>query len=1238
VADLISNVDVLVLTALPMEYQAAKAAMSANDGNGEGVRHWRRSNGGDTVSHELGTYYSDNRPRLRIALARPNRMGRSPMAHLATALVRDLKPYCLAMTGVCAGNPADVALGDVVIANMTYDYDEGKQTPEIFQPDYHQHCISARWLHAAQELSAEGLPSHGHASKEDAQHWLLECLCNGRNPSTDPARTAYFPDRSWKSHIMELETEGLVIRRGTALDVTDRGRARAEEHRFFNLNAPEQLPFSIRIGPMASGSVVAKSGASWTALQRQGVRSVIALEMEAAAIGEVAHNERVQEWVVVKGVMDHADPKKDDRYKPFAARASAEVLKCLLLTQMPPVAVPEQTEKQPFDDATPDPLHCLGRDEELASIKEYFFPTGAANPEAAHAAPPPPESRRVLIQAGPGFGKTTLAAHFARAHRDYFCGVWWIPSQDPTTVLAEVTAIARPGDEIGSQTPEQASDLLTRYFRGTSKPFLLVFDNVGARSEGAGTLGIAAGAGWAPQGTEKLVVHLASRLGTNVRVLMTSRRFGWDDRAKLIELGALDREAAARLLRRRANRQDDVEGSLRLAEDLGGLPLALDHAGVYCKQAQCSFDEYRKDFLVLLKKAPENVEYDTAVFATTTKGLELARKTCEDPEAVTRLADFLSYCSADRIPRELCLRALDGNSLRTNAAIVALRNEGLLYVAGTRKDDTYAMHRLVQTIIRTETDQSGRSNAVISRLMPFLCAQLVGGAEPGQQDADKAMRVQKYLPHLLQALPHLDAPDFRGTEAGDLLDQVAKLVVLSLKEQTIAEDEDSPIPEHLPRLLGCFYEVDPLAKPLSLVLKRTANQPEAWVTFRDACLREDNYVLRFALSTALADAIEKSRYSLKEAATLIERPQSLNHFELGGYTLKSYYSKHPSEEPDPKLLRLLAEHPCYPGRSILGDLMLNLAYQAKTPSKLLPPAEGQNHRFWTSVWDFITYDVDAIVAAEYANSGAKPSSSVRNQVDEEFAYRQSLETQREELRRNLRSTPKLQRLVKDYFHIGSDPRRMADLDDTFAALLHTDLLPKVVHFFFGHPLWSVAEAAANVVARLYCSAVEAEEASARDAYHATITRLLDCNLPWRVRFGALEAAFQIRLHETPKMKTFFHGVRTFHNDPNSKIRGLCAENFVSVLLNASNKRRLELEAEFGGEMRFWLRDEDCWVLEHVHRYFHTLAQRDQINNRSGATLAADISRLCDGLDAWWLTDRESFLTHIEQCKTRAAWS
>lgn len=64
-----------------------------------------------------------------------------------------------------------------------------------------------------------------------------------------------------------------------------------------------------------------------------GVRTVAALEMEGAALALVARGLEIPQWIVMKGVMDHADPRMDDRFKPFAARASAEALRAFLMAR-----------------------------------------------------------------------------------------------------------------------------------------------------------------------------------------------------------------------------------------------------------------------------------------------------------------------------------------------------------------------------------------------------------------------------------------------------------------------------------------------------------------------------------------------------------------------------------------------------------------------------------------------------------------------------------------------------------------------------------------------------------------------------------------------------------------------------------------------------------------------------------------------------------------------------------------
>jgi hypothetical protein len=69
---------------------------------------------------------------------------------------------------------------------------------------------------------------------------------------------------------------------------------------------------------MASGSAVIADPDEWGGLRAMDVRKITVIEMEAATIATVAHD-RGLPWLVAKGVMDHADSKKDDRYKQLAA-------------------------------------------------------------------------------------------------------------------------------------------------------------------------------------------------------------------------------------------------------------------------------------------------------------------------------------------------------------------------------------------------------------------------------------------------------------------------------------------------------------------------------------------------------------------------------------------------------------------------------------------------------------------------------------------------------------------------------------------------------------------------------------------------------------------------------------------------------------------------------------------------------------------------------------------------------
>jgi nucleoside phosphorylase len=335
-----AGVDVLIITALPEEHDAARdAGLVGVSGHG-GISSWAERDASTATPYLIGEYRTAGND-FTVALARPTRMGGTSTAPVVAALVERLKPQCLAMSGVCAGNPADVALGDVVVAQLAYEYDEGKRTADSFQPDLFTYPMPDAWVRAAQNLSTDDLPSFGTASAEDARIWLLERLLAGDQPRRHPELRRYFPERSWADGVRLLEAAGLITRTGDRLSLTDAGRRSIELTLDEDVAGPHRLPFKVFVGPMASGNVVVKDGRTWEDLKRQGVRTVVGLEMEAATIASAAYRLQVPAWVVAKGVMDHADPRKEDRYKRFAARASAEVLfKLLAIRLASPAARP----------------------------------------------------------------------------------------------------------------------------------------------------------------------------------------------------------------------------------------------------------------------------------------------------------------------------------------------------------------------------------------------------------------------------------------------------------------------------------------------------------------------------------------------------------------------------------------------------------------------------------------------------------------------------------------------------------------------------------------------------------------------------------------------------------------------------------------------------------------------------------------------------------------------------------
>jgi nucleoside phosphorylase len=374
---------VLIITVLPMELDAAKAAGAALVPGAAGVARWEQRSAGEMAPYLLGEFVGSGDVALSVALARSAHMGGRKVSPVTSRLVGELQPRCLAMSGVCAGNPARAALGDVVVPSLVYAFDEGKLTPTGFKGSHRQIPVDDRIIRAAQDLSAAELPSFRAATEEQAKLWFLEQLLAGREPRNHPARDRYFSREKWRTVPPTYEREGLITRQGARWALTDAGRAHIEVALYDDVDGPDTLPFEVVVGPIATGNVVMERPEIWDELADMGVRDITGLEMEAAAIATVAQTEQVPFVLVAKGVMDHA-ANKDDRYKRFAAKASAEVLFALL------AQIAETIKRAPGEGAGAAELDWrfrLGR-RGLRIWTPELFAAGLARTDSAERQPP----------------------------------------------------------------------------------------------------------------------------------------------------------------------------------------------------------------------------------------------------------------------------------------------------------------------------------------------------------------------------------------------------------------------------------------------------------------------------------------------------------------------------------------------------------------------------------------------------------------------------------------------------------------------------------------------------------------------------------------------------------------------------------------------------------------------------------------------------------------------------------
>jgi hypothetical protein len=366
-----------------------------------------------------------------------------------------------------------------------------------------------------------------------------------------------------------------------------------------------------------------------------------------------------------------------------AAEETVRVLKEMQATRGAPSA---QVPTRPVRLA-PRPASLAGREQLLAELQERLSRGDSIGP------------RVVALYGLGGAGKTSVALEHAHAHVDEYGVVWQFAAEDGAALSA---GFAELGRQLLGQDLFAAADQVAQVHKIlTSRPddWLLVFDNAASHAALRDFL--------PPTG--------------HGHVIVTSQNPHWPtgQAVKVPELGV---DVAAEFLVNRAGA--DESAARELAEELGGLPLALEQAAAYMEVTGLSLAAYlgrfREQRAALLARG-EPLGYDKRVATTWTLAFEQVQRTAAEAISLLRL---LSCCAPDAIPLNLlfhkgpgvlesvspepaqALRPLLADPIALDDAVVALRRYSLIspVVLGV-----VSVHRLVQAVTVDQLSAESRA-------------------------------------------------------------------------------------------------------------------------------------------------------------------------------------------------------------------------------------------------------------------------------------------------------------------------------------------------------------------------------------------------------------------------------------------------------------------------------------------------------------------------------------------------
>ena len=471
-----------------------------------------------------------------------------------------------------------------------------------------------------------------------------------------------------------------------------------------------------------------------------------------------------------------------------------------------------------------------------------------------------------------GVGKTQTAVEYAYRFAMEYEIVWWIRAEEPTKLALDYAALASElklaeKDAAEQLDPEARASAIIKAVRrwlDQHGGWLLIFDNA--------------------KGPTDLRTYLPR--GATGHVIVTSRNPNWQGMSAL-PVEPMERIESVNFLLKRTRSVNDPAIS-SLAEALGDLPLALEQAGAYIEETQCSIAAY----LALFRENSQRLlgrparDYQETVATTWNVSFEQVQR--ESPEA-ENLLSLCAFLAPDEIPLQVLIiskgikhlpaslaKAIK-DPLVFNEVVASLLRYSLVKVSGDR---LLSVHRLVQAVGRARLrDADMRTWARIAVLLLSEAFQF-DSVDDGTWPACSTL-----LPHALAATEHAQVLRVAYAATGRLLTAVGKYSVGRAEfakvkaafEQALQIDDDFHGPNH--------PTVAKDATNLGFLLKNQGELPGAKAYFERALKinlkRYGGGDPKVALSLNNLGIILKDLGCLEQAQREFERALKINEESYG---------------------------------------------------------------------------------------------------------------------------------------------------------------------------------------------------------------------------------------------------------------------------------------------------------------------------------------------------------------------